>query len=261
MFIGMPTLLAAIVAMLPPARSYTGTLLKVMTLMLLLSGVLLAEGFICILMAAPLFYLVGISAGLMMDMLKSSRPATRVIALTPLLLLSVEGMTEGLSADRAETVQVQRTVAASPGEVAAALAAQPAFADPLPFYLRLGFPRPIRALGAGLEEGDRRLIHFAGGEGDPGDLLLEVWSSAPGRVVFGAVSDTSHVAHWLSWDSAEVTWEESAPGQTTVTWTLRYDRELDPMVWFAPTERYAVRLATQYLLDSLLPPEVDDVAS
>jgi len=261
LFIGMPTLLAAIVALLPPARSYTGTLLKVMTLLLLLSGVLLAEGFICIIMAAPLFYLVAVTAGVALDVLEPKRRSARVLVLAPLMMLSVEGVTEDLSAPRAEAVTVSRTVAASPAEVSAALAARPSFPDQLPFYLRLGFPRPVRAIGAGLDSGDRRVIHFAGGEGQPGDLLLEVWSSSPGRVVFGAVSDTSHVAHWLRWRSAEVTWSEVAPGQTAVTWTFRYDRELDPMVWFAPTERYAVRLTAEYLLDCLLPPGVDDVAS
>lgn len=262
LFIGMPALLAAVVALLPPARSYTGMMLKVMTLMLLLSGVLLAEGFICIIMAAPLFYMVGIIAGVLLDAFEPKRPAARVMLVAPLMLLAVEGVSDGLSAPRAEAVTVARTVSASPDEVAAALAAQPAFGERLPFYLRMGFPRPTRSLGAGLDEGDRRLIHFAGGEGAPGDLLLEVWSAAPGRVVFGAVSDTSHIAHWLTWRSAEVSWAEVAPGQTEVTWTLRYDRELDPVVWFAPTERYAVRLAAEYLLDNLLPPEVgDDVAS
>lgn len=258
LFIGLPTLLAAVVAMLPPARSYTGTMLKVMTLMLLLSGVLLAEGFICILMAAPLFYLVALVCGLLLDFIPSRKPSTRVVVFAPLLLLSVEGITDDLSADRSEVVTVTRTVAASPEAVAAALAAQPDFSGQLPFYLRMGFPRPVRALGSGLALGDRRLVHFAGGEGQPGDLLLEVWSTSPAQVLFGVVSDTSHVAHWLTWRDAVVSWEAVAPRQTQVTWTIRYDRELDPMVWFKPTERYAVRLAAGYLLDSLLPPEAPD---
>lgn len=254
LFIRLPTLLAAVVAMLPPARSYTGTMFKIMTLLLLLSGVLLAEGFICILMAAPLFYLVALSCGILLDLLPSQRAGARVMVFVPLLLLSVEGVSDDLSAERSEEVTVTRTVAASPDEVAAALAARPDFSEALPFYLRLGFPRPVRALGSGLALGDRRLVHFAGGEGQPGDLLLEVWSTSPSRVLFGVVSDTSHVAHWLTWKNAEVSWEAVAPSQTRVTWTLRYDRELDPMVWFKPTERYAVSLATGYLMDSLLPP-------
>ncbi len=260
LFIGMPTLLALLVAQLPPAKSYTGTLLKVTTLLLLLSGVLLAEGLICILMAAPLFYLVAVAAGLALDLARTRRAGARAMLLAPLGLLSLEGVHSDLSAERSETVVVERTVAATPSEVAAALSARPAFSKTLPFGLRLGFPRPVRALGQGLEMGDRRVIHFAGGEGEPGDLLLEVTDAAPDRVVFAAVSDTSHIAHWMTWHSAEVTWTPVAPNETAVTWTLRYDRELDPVFWFAPTERQAVTLAAAYLLDCLLPPEVSRVA-
>lgn len=261
LFIGMPTLLALLVAQLPPAKSYTGTLLKVTTLLLLLSGVLLAEGLICILMAAPLFYLIAVAAGLAMDLAKTRRAAARAMLLAPLGLMSLEGIHGDLSANRSEVVVVDRTVAATPDEVAAALAARPDFSKTLPFALRMGFPRPVRAIGQGLDLGDRRVVHFAGGEGQPGDLLLEVSSSDPGHVVFEAVSDTSHIAHWMTWHSAEIAWALTPSGETHVTWTLRYDRELDPVFWFAPTERKAVELTASYLLDCLLPPEVSRGAS
>ena len=256
LFIGMPAMLAAVVALLPAARTYTGTLLKVMTLMLLLSGVFLAEGMICILMAAPLFYSVAIIGGILLDYMRSRSPAARVMAVAPLMLLAVEGVVPQTSAERAEVVSTSRVVAASPDEVAAALAARPRFDEGLPFYLRMGFPRPVRVIGAGLSVGDRRSIHFAGGEGAPGDLLLEVGHAAPGAVTFNALSDSSHIAHWLTWKRAEVRWAEVAPGQTRVEWALHYDRELDPWIWFRPTERYAVWLTAEYLLDCLLPPEV-----
>ncbi|MEL6343773.1 MAG: hypothetical protein AAFV53_11620 [Myxococcota bacterium] len=263
LFIGLPAFMAAIVALLPPARTYTGTMLKVITMMLLLSGVFLAEGMICILMAAPLFYMVGITAGVVLDMLRSRKPATRALVLTPLILLSVEGVIPSLSAPRSEVVTVERVVAGTPAMVEASLARRPDFSTQLPIYLRMGFPRPVRAIGEGLDVGDRRSVHFAGGEGAPGDLLLEVWSRSPERVVFGAVSDTSHVAHWLTWRSAEVEWQPVDAERTRVRWTFRYDRDLDPMLWFKPMERYAVWLTAEYLLDCLLPPaaEMDDVAT
>jgi len=81
--------------------------------------------------------------------------------------------------------------------------------------------------------------------------MMEVWSVEPGRVVFGCVEDRSHISHWLHWRSAEVTWRADGD-QTRVDWTMRYDRALAPAIWFAPTERLAVRLVTDYLLTSLL---------
>ncbi|MFT5684259.1 MAG: hypothetical protein ACI8RZ_005200, partial [Myxococcota bacterium] len=140
--------------------------------------------------------------------------------------------------------------AMSDAGITEALSARPRFDSPLPVPLRAGFPLPVSALGKGLDVGDRRLIHFAGGEGEPGALMMEVWSVEPGRVVFGCVEDTSHIEHWLHWKSAEVTWTSEGE-QTRVDWTMRYDRALAPAFWFAPTERLAVKIATGYLMDSL----------
>jgi len=86
LFIGLPAVLALIVAFTPRTKSATGTILKTMTFFLLLSGIVLQEGFICIVMAAPLFYLVGLAVGLIVDRgrarrrrspSKVSRPAGR----------------------------------------------------------------------------------------------------------------------------------------------------------------------------------------
>ena len=47
--------------------------MKGLTLFLLLSGPLLGEGFICILMASPLFYLVGLIVGAVLDWSREKR--------------------------------------------------------------------------------------------------------------------------------------------------------------------------------------------
>src|SRR5437870_12961066 len=65
LFIGLPALLAVILALTPRAKSTIGITMKGITIALLLSGPLLGEGFICILMAAPLFYAVGIIVALL----------------------------------------------------------------------------------------------------------------------------------------------------------------------------------------------------
>jgi hypothetical protein len=74
-------------------------------------------------------------------------------------------------------------------------------------------------------------------------------------VTFTTESDTSHIVHWLSWRESHVAWRPAGAGRTEVTWTLLYDRELDPAWYFGPFERYAVRLATGYLLDTLATPQ------
>ena len=253
LFIGLPALLATAVVFLPRAKSATGMIMKVLTLALLISGILLGEGFICILMAAPIFYFVGLVIGLIYDYSKrrdeSNANRNLGVVLLPILLMSVEG-TNNFSFSRDETVTVERIVTANAWQVEQALSQTPHFEKTLPLYLRLGFPKPVSASGAGLNVGDRRTINFAGGEGKPGELILEVTAVKPNAVRFRAVSDTSHIAHWLDWKEAEATWTAIDEEHTKVSWTLNYTRRLDPAWYFAFWERYGVGCAADYLIDT-----------
>jgi hypothetical protein len=239
LFIGIPAILAIILAATPKAKSAKGGIVKGLTVALLLSGPLLGEGFICIVMASPIFYIVGIGVGAIVDSNRERGNSTvRSCVLLLLVPMSLEGVSPALSFNRDETVQISKIVSASAPD------------GGLPLYLRLRFPRPMQASGTGLDVGATRTIHFAGGEGHPGDLVMRVSEGRPGYVRFEAVSDHSKVAHWLDWRSAEINWTPIDAQHTRVTWTLHFDRRLDPAWYFGPWERYAVRLAAGYLIEN-----------
>ncbi len=257
LFIGLPAVLAIILALTPQAKSATGMIMKVMTIALLMSGPILGEGFICIVMAAPLFYLVGAIIGVLIDRARRKEKSIvlHAVLLLPLLLSSLEGTTPRLSFSRGEEVTVRKIVNGSAIDVERTLAQQPTFDQKLPPFLRMKFPLPVSTSGEGLAVGAERRIHFAGGEGKPGDLTLRITERTPSSVTFTAQSDTSHVAHWLTWRTSRVTWREVARGRTEVQWTIAYDRELDPAWYFGPWERYATRRAADYLVDTLATPQ------
>jgi hypothetical protein len=252
LFMGIPGLLAILLAARPRAKSVTGGIMKATAIGLLLSGPLLGEGFICILMASPIFFLVAAVIGLTVDWFRRRNrpgilPCLILLSLSPMVL---EGTHPRLSLNREESVTVTRTLHASSQDVTAALAQSPRLDQPLPFFGRLGFPRPTEAQGEGLEPGALRTTHFAGGEGHPGDLVVQVAESHPGHVLFQVVSDHSKIAHWLDWQSAEVSWAAIDADHTQVTWTLRFRRSLDPAWYFRPWERYAAGLAANYLIET-----------
>ena len=259
LFIGIPAALAVVVAFAPKAKTVTGSIVRAMTLALLIAGIFLGEGFICIVMAAPLFYLVGVIVGQVID---SARRANKLTTMSCLLLLgllpmSFEGTHPKLSLARDESVTVERVVHAPATEVEQALAHSPRLGAPLPLYLRMGFPQPLETWGDGLTPGSRRTIHFSGSEaGHSGELVMEVGAYSPGYARFDAVSDHSHIIHWLSWRSAEVRWSSIDATHTRVAWTLNFRRRLDPAWYFRPWERYAVRLAADYLITTNATPQV-----
>ncbi|WP_265594744.1 hypothetical protein [Haloferula sp. BvORR071] len=252
MFIGLPLAMALLLALLPQPKSATGTIMKGISLFLLLLGILFIEGFICILMAAPLFYSVGFIVGIFMDKARARREYEkrfRLVVLPALMLMSLEGVTGSLSFPRDETVVVSKETGLSPAEARARLARGPEFVlAELPGFLKLGFPAPHGIQGTGLEPGDTWQIHFAGGEGKPGDLLAKVTESSPERIVVACVSDSSHISHWMDWQDATWTIEPSAAG-SRVTLSMHYRRLLDPAWYFKPAERYGVRKAGEYFLE------------
>jgi hypothetical protein len=259
LFIGIPALVGTLLALAPVPKSRTGLILRTMALGLLLSGPLLGEGFICILMAAPLFLAVGVVIGFFADRAakrKSGRDKLYSLVPVPILAaMSLEGTAPQLSFNRHETVEVTQTVLGTPDQVACALAARPRFELRPTGILAIGWPVPLEGTGCALERGNRRTVHFSGGEGrPPGDLELEVTESEPGRVRFKAVSDTSHLRHWLRWLGSEVRWEAANPGSTRVTWTVHFERSLDPAWYFGLPERFMVRRSAAYLVKTCATP-------
>jgi hypothetical protein len=257
MFIGIPAVLAIILAMTPKAKSATGAILKGITFVLLIMAPLVGEGVVCILMAAPLFYFVGVAVGASIDWSRKRRNITLSCCALALLPMSLEGVVPQLTFDRLETVSETAVVAGTPDDVERALAASPKLNTPMPgVFAKVGFPRPLRAWGEGLEVGDRRTIHFEAAEGAPeGDVVMRVSEHGPGLARFEAVSDSTKVGKWLRWDDSMVTWRAVDAAHTEVTWRIEFERQLDPVWYFGPWERVAVRDAARFLIAANATPE------
>lgn len=266
LFIGIPTLLALVVVFMVSPQSATGVACKAVTVGLLVSLLWLGEGIVCVAMSAPLFYAIAVGIALPIDRARRRRSRQTTTMSSFMLLLaigpmSLEGVTPLTTIDRDETVAVTRDVDASAADIERAIFAAPRFERRLPPYLRIGFPRPVATRIDQGPDGTRWIISMRGGEmrlngleARTGDLVLDLEEIRPGRIRWRAVSDTSHMTHFLRWREIDVTWLPVDAVTTRVTWTVRYERGLDPAWYFGPMERYAVRLAADYLIDSVATP-------
>jgi hypothetical protein len=263
--------LAVGLALLPRSRSATGGLLKGAALATLLAGIVLPEGLICLLFAFPLVAAVAVIVGATVDASRRHRrrqgPTLMAVSF-PLLLLSLEGVV-GSPFDTRDSATASITVAASPAEVAQALATPPRFTTDPPGLLGLGFNRPVGATGSGLDVGDHRTIDFTGGTHDDHPLRLfgltghrsvdhhaqmhlTVVESRPGRVVFAVEHDGTMLARWVRLDRAVVTWEAVDATTTRVAWRFDYERLLFPTAYFGPLQHYGMDQAAGYLLDAVV---------
>ena len=259
MFIGIPMVLAILLACTPKQQTVTGGILKGITLGLLIVAPILREGFVCILFASPLFYIVGIIIGLAADR-ATKRPTSLFCTSLVLLPMCLEGVFPATTWNRSQSVTVTTVVRGSSAAVEHALAQSPNVRQTLPAYLAIGFPRPLQAFGEGLFIGATRTIHFSGAEAAPeGDLVMRVTDHRTeyggGYVRYQAVSDASKLTQWLHWDSSEVSWQPIDQDHTRVTWCIHFERELDPAWYFIPWERAAVHEAARFLIQANATPE------
>ncbi len=271
LFVGIPALFAILLVLVPRSKSATGMLLKGSLIGILLAGIILPEGLLCLLFAYPLLALIAVIVGAVVDWSRSRNhrqgPTLMVLSI-PLLLLSLEGVV-GSPIDTSDRASASMTVEATTDEVSAAIAATPTFDPELPFFLTLGFNKPVSATGSGVAVGDERVIEFTGGTHDDHPLRvfggsseastghhsmmhLEVVESSPGRVVFAVEHDMTMLSRWVRLDRAVVTWEPITESSTRVTWSFEYERLLFPSPYFGPLERYGMGQAADYLLHSVV---------
>ena len=266
LFIGIPALLAIVVTFGVSPRSATGVACKAVTIGLLVSMLFLWEGVLCVLMSAPLFFAVAVGITHFVQIVRGTgdrdtitlRSCAILLVLVP---MSLEGVTDLTTLNRTESVSASRIVGASADAVARALLDAPRFDRARPLLLRGGFPSPIAARIDRTSGKTRWIITMRGGEMllsglEPrtGELTLTLEESRPGLVRWRALSDTSHMTHFLAWREIVVRWDAVDAATTRVTWTVRYQRGLDPAWYFGPMERQAVRLAARYLIDSVATP-------
>jgi len=271
LYVGVPAILAVGLAMVPWSQSVTLALLKGSAIAMLIACVILPEGLLCLLFALPLVALIAIIVGGVVDWARyrdRRRGPTLMVVSLPLLLLSTEGVA-GSPFDSRDHAAASLTVAASPEQVAAALASSPRFETGLPLFLTLGFNRPVTSTGSGMAVGDRRTIDFTGGTHDDHPLRLvgfggkstvqhhsqidlTVVESAPGRVAFRVDQDMTMLSRWVDLDRAVVTWSPVDGERTRVTWRLEYQRLIYPSAYFAPLQRFGMDQAASYLLQSVI---------
>lgn len=249
LFIGLPAVVAILFSLLPRSKYVTLLILKGLTIFLAMSGIVLGEGMICIMMASPLFLGVGLLVGLVIDAAKHRKRSRMLLGLL-LLPFALEGTPAGISFNRNEVVSAEIQTSLSATQIESRLASSTEFND-LPAYFQMGFPMPSAPRGKGISVGSLRCIYFSGGEGNPGDLCVRVVARGDSFVEFRLERDDSHIAHWLTWKRFRIDWRDIDQNDR-VTMTIAYRRDLDPAWYFAPIERSSVEMAAEYFLHSYL---------
>lgn len=261
-YIGLPLLLALGLSLTPKTKSALGATMKGMTIALFLSAVIFREGYICILFASPIFYAVGAMIAYPIDCARQrkNKKITLQTAVISMIagLLSLEGTTNMTTIARNNNIVVSKVISATVDEVRNEISKTPKFGKNKPIFLRI-FPYPAEISGSGLEVGDERKVKFVAYKHIwwtkvEGHLVLRVSESTPNSLTFDVEKDESYLSHYLKWQSSKVFFEAVDDHHTKVTWTLSYQRRLDPEWYFGPMQNYAVARAAGELIDHVATP-------
>lgn len=249
LFVGLPALLTILVINYykTPKTAY-GVVFKTITIFLLMSSILLGEGILCVIFAAPIFYGIGAVIVYIVEYNKNKKNS-KLYSLLVIPVLLVLAQPFGIL-EEPEIQSVQTSVILQNDVSINSFNKHPDFMKDYPNFFKIGFPEPVGINGTGTSLGDVRNIQFESTTKGIGTLSLEVTSKTETSIVFKAVKDNTHINHWLSWKKMKVELVHLDDNKTEVKWTSSYQCELGPHWYFEPLEAFAVKTMNKHLLDA-----------
>jgi len=251
MFVGLPTILAILIALSGQSKSPTTQIFKGTSMFLLIVLIFAWEGFVCVLMAAPIFFTVALIVSWLCERARK-RDRLSCLGLIPIALLSFEGTGSLLSLEREHSVHTSKIISISKTELLEKLALAPSFDSKIPTIFRLGFPIPKTAESSGALATDHAMTYFIQFSGPPeygNTLHVRTTQFAQNQINFQFPSDSTKISDWLTWKEASISWTDTEQG-LEVNLELKFQRNLDPVWYFGPLQQYAVERAGNYLLES-----------
>lgn len=266
LYVGLPYLGAVAITILRPAapsthiwRRYRDFCLTSL-IVLLGSSVVLFEGFVCVVMILPIYFLVATAcfAILQLKQRAAERKNRNFVALLPILILasSLEGTTEELSFQRVAQVTATRTVELTPQQIVANLG-RPIDLDGDRHWMLSLFPMPYLVEAESLAPGAIHRLHtryhrwFVANTRE-GVLRLEILEVEPTRIRTRILDDTTYFATYLTQIGTEISLTPLDRERTEVSLRIDYRRNLDPAWYFHPLQQFAMRRMAEFFIEQVM---------
>ncbi len=257
LYVGLPVLFALAISLSAKAETTVGATMKGLAIALFLSAPVFMEGFICILFASPILFIVAALVAWLADRARKHVNARSKVQLSTIVTLLIAASLEGTPyqlyefSDRYK-VSYARIVNKTPEQIKENISTLQLSGDNRPLFLRL-FPFPVSVSGQGLQPGAEHKVDyvykkwFVANE-HKGTTVFRVDESTDTSVRFVIPSDTSYLSHYMTWKSSKVAWSPVSDSATRITWSLEFTRDLDPAWYFGPLQTYAAWLSAKVLV-------------
>jgi hypothetical protein len=256
MFVGIPLLIGVLVAYMTRPQSGVGTTIKVVTILLCVVCPLVGEGFICILMAAPLFYAFAVVGYYLVDaIMKKVRPNRRggplAILLVPFVMAMLTSDRNHIDNPATNTVVDEIFVAASPERVMQTITQTDTVVPNFPFFLKLGFPLPTTIKHE--TNGITRMHFDPRSEPWPGtNTIVSRETTDPVRhtIDYDILEDGTKLARWLTFRRTGFEIVPTTGGSLLRQRTV-YQQRMQPGFYWNPLENFAMGQMHGYALRNI----------
>lgn len=229
------------------------------TLVMLFTSFVLFEGFICVLMFMPIYY-IAITIGFLysFELERSAKKNKLGVHVLPILaiLISSEGMFPATTTPREGRVTYTQTINASIADLKQNMAEPIVFDQRRTWFLSI-FPLPTEVKAASLNAGDIHSLHFVYKRWfftniQEGDMQLLIADIGDDFVRTEIISNSTYLDSYMSIDGTEVHFTALDDNRTEVSITVYYERKLDPAWYFGSLQRIAMRQSAEYLIDTVI---------
>ncbi len=231
-------------------------------IVMLASSALLFEGFICVIMAAPIYIFFAMLAIALTpnkaDPERFKKADVFRASFVPLavIITSVEGLTDTTSFPREEVITRTHILNLTPEEIHANLA-RPVHLDAKRSAFLSIFPLPERIDAPKFAQGETHTAYFTYRRWGftnvhKGETRLHMKTVKPLLIETEVTKNTSYFSHYLTIHGTKIEMVPQADGSTEVRLTIRYRRDLDPAWYFGPMQRRAIRESADYLLVNII---------
>ena len=229
---------------------------------MLASSAILFEGFICVIMAAPIYIFFALLAIAFTphkadpDRFKQSDVFRASFVPLAVIIVSVEGLTDTTSFPREEVITRTHILNLTPEEIHTNLA-RPVHLDAKRSAFLSIFPLPERIEAPNFTQGATHKAFFTYRRWGftnvhKGETHLHMKTVQPLLVETEVTKDTSYFSHYLKVHGTQIKMLPQADGTTQVSLTIRYRRILDPAWYFGPMQRRAIGESADYLLTHII---------
>lgn len=235
--------------------------LRISTIVFLATSAFLFEGFICVAMFMPIYYLfvsVGFAFAAMTDKSDGQHSNTLKAYSVPVLVLVLvsEGLIPVTATERAGTATFVAESALTPAQLQANMAKPVSFETERHWFLKL-FPLPDKIAAGTLNEGDIHKLNFTYKRWfftntHKGEMHIKIAKVSDRHIRTEIIRNDSYLANYMHIDGTDIHFSQQANGRTRVALSVRYERKLDPAWYFGPMQHFAAEQSAKLFLSDII---------